>query len=275
MMQTVPNALKYLKELFKGKMMCKHKDEKLIDKYLCLERTIFELTAVFLEEEIKTPCLYPWFKVRRSVIGYFTSMEFAEKTLEASDESGASSEELTVISRGDVLFYYIRELPLGVRGDIGFEPEYRRRTYTRKKMLVSDGFALCMAQKDGNLGHEVYSDVVGRRFKVGDIVFWLRGDEAMIAIVSKSPYGESNDNLRSWDENEYEPIWNFGYEWCSPYESQYTILFGSGLDYHEHPSAIDLYPSPINVPVPIEKLLRRDLELVLESEKTVDLKKGY
>lgn len=216
MMQTVSNALKYSKELFKGIMMCKHKDEKLIDKYLYLERTIFELTAVLLEDEIKTPCFYPWFKVRRLVIGYFSSIDLAEKALEAFDGSDASSEEQTVISCGDVLFYYIRELPLGVRGNIGFEPEYRRRTYTRKKRLVSDGFALCMAQKDGNLGREVYSDVVGRRFKVGDIVFWLRGDEVMIAIVSKSPYGESNDHLQSWDENEYEFIWNFGYEWCSP-----------------------------------------------------------
>lgn len=241
-------------------------DEKRFHEYLNLEKSIFELTVVVIENHIDTPCLYPWFKVQRKVVGYFTSMQEAQKALNDFDATGEDTEDKT-LGRGDIFCFYIRELPLDIAGDVDFEPEYRRLTFTAKKKPICDGFSLCMAKKDGNLGLKVYSDVVGHRFKVGDIVFLLKGDEVMIAIVSKSAFTEDNNKRDNWDEKNYKSIWHWDYDGCMAYEPCYAVLFGSGVDFHDHPSGIDLFPSPIKVPVLIEKLLKRDLELALEAEK--------
>ncbi len=250
-----------------------HKDK--VERYLHIDKTFFELRVVSFKERIRTPCGYPWFKVRRQILGFFDTFENAEKAMQSFDG----------LHPKDIFCFYIRELPLDIQSD---DDEYRMRTYMPDKTLVVDAYSVCMSERDGDLGTDIDRETKGYRFKVGDIVYWLCDDEVKLAIISIAAFPEEktvaeieeDSEKKDEEERTVYDIDNYldGKDnlcfdddgcGCCGYAS-YAALFGEdGI--HDHPRSIDVFPVTKKIPNPMQVMLRKNLEEILEFDRNYDL----
>lgn len=233
---------------------------KRMQKLLLLEVTIFELSAVVYVRKKENPCNFPWYKVNKEVLGYFNSLELAEKSLRAENRFNAE----------DVFCYFIRELAADI---VDFGWPYRQITYTANKEKFVEVFNYGMAKKDGELGDDALGEIFGNKLKIGDLVYCLQGeDEVSLGIVSLIPYDEEEpeaDDESSIDESlddGDEFLWDDEDEGID-YRPSYTVLFGTGVCSHDHIQAVNVLPAPKSLPLPVSEMLREDLRIVQEFDK--------
>lgn len=222
--------------------------------------TVFVVTEVdmgYLPDHRKNR--YPRFKVYRRVIGYCDTLEAAESLMR---QAISQSDDID-----DIYCFHINEHLVNV---------YEHG--------CSDGISGRLYSHDGNLidrtwldsscsGEQLCLKFRGRpkssiRFKAGDIVEVLKGDEVHLAIATHSPVDiEWCRNLRN---RIAKRLSNDG---CVPVEidereyilddcdDQAAVIDGPGYEYHEHIPTLNIMP----LRFPLSSRLRKRYEGFLQS----------
>ena len=171
---------------------------------------------------------YPEFDVYRTVVGYFSSLEKAEQTMNQQKHIKSKKPEYKFFG------FLIEEYALDITG---YDRAESRRSY------LPDGSLLDETLMSETLIDENYElvDFSGRpadkvRFKVGDLVEVLYGDTVSLEIVGKLPY--TPERVQFMKENVRKK-----------YNREFYLDFTDDCYYtldqdgeHSHPEAINLFP---------------------------------
>lgn len=208
---------------------------------------------------------YPHFKVERSCVGYFHTLEDAEKRI---SKLVAKDKKLSSTSRQYCRAYFgfmVMEIPFDwelVNSDYSAQ---RTRTY------LEDGSFLCET-KVSNIGYEKMSGELepfkGRAeeecpFKVGDLVEVYHGEDVTLEIVYSLPASPSDVEQMNTNVLARRRCWSIDYS-----DDSYVTLDGDEgyMPNHSYTSAIQLFPVRCKVSDKLRDKLIRGLEKVQKGE---------
>lgn len=203
---------------------------------------------------------YPCFKVERTCVGYFHTLEEAEKRiteLVAEDNKSAS----TCGYNREYYGFMVMEIPFD--WELISSKYYSQRTRT----YLEDGSFLCET-KVSNIGYKTNSGDLepfkGRAeeecpFKVGDLVEVFHGEDVTLEIVCSLPASPAKV------EQMYNNVLAQRRCWVLDYSDDcYVTLDGDEgyMENHSHPATIQLFPARRKVSAKLRERLVRGLEKV-------------
>lgn len=203
---------------------------------------------------------YPRFKVERYGVGYFHTLEDAEKRIA---ELVAKDKKHTVTCGYSCEYYGFMIMEIPFDWELINCDYYAQRTRT----YLEDGSFLCET-KVSNLGYEKTSGELepfkGRAeeecpFKVGDLVEVFHGEDVTLEIVCSLPASPAKVEQMYNNVLAQRRCWSIDYS-----DDCYVTLNGDEgyMENHSHPFTIQLFPARRKVSAKLRERLVRGLEKV-------------
>ncbi len=224
---------------------------------------------------------YPQYTVSQDLSAFCTSLEIAEGKLR---EMIAENNECKKPLRSSIFCFYISEFAVDY-------PIYERNSDFAKSVRVYDANGnliertLCVGywHPAPTLLEETYfmgRNAENTRFKKGDIVEVLHGEQVRLAIVVSQPLTEefcrnynNRINSHSTDEDE-EPIFYTDTYDIDSSEDTYIVIDGPDYSCHSHVDSMRLFAPHYTVPSTIRERLLRYYEKVMNEIDTTKQEKG-
>lgn len=212
--------------------------------------------TVFVVTEIDMCCLpdrrrsyYPKFDVYRNIVGYSCSLEGAEALMHKAIES---TEDVSEIYCFHIVEHFL---------DHQEEDEVSWRLYSNRGELIDHSWhEACLTRHSSVFRGRPKSSI---RFKAGDIVEVLNGNEVRLAVATQSPidiewcWEYRNRCLMHLAGNiegkDIESEWYYGLDGS---DDQAAVIDGPGYECHDHISSLNIMP----LRFPISKRLRERYE---------------
>lgn len=209
--------------------------------------TIFELVHIYLKSN-----RFPHRKTRRNTLGYFSSLEKAEEFMLHNVKNNREKEDYG---------FFITEIFLNPCLGVSDTPKHYY-SYNANGELNDEQV---LGDEKGELLPFYYRPKEKIRFKKGDIVEEVCGDEVVLGIVAWLPTDEEEFERKKirWqrlrEENSlYDIVIQNGTTMDSTDDCYGIFWLGKG-DTHSHVMAVDLFPPSRPVPGIFQQRLRKKL----------------